>query len=75
MKHVATVCALLIASLLSVTRVSAAEPALAPFSVHFEVIFRGMNAGTASLELSRENGASWRYVSRNSAREIGRAHV
>lgn len=51
---------------------ASAETALMPFSVNFEVNFRGMNAGTASLELTRENGGTWRYVSRNNARGLFR---
>lgn len=45
---------------------------LAPFTANFEVVFRGLNAGTSSLELSRENGGAWRYVSRNQARGLFR---
>jgi hypothetical protein len=43
-----------------------------PFSVSYEVIFRGLNAGTASLTLERENGERWRYESRNEARGLFR---
>ena len=54
----------------------AAEPsaaaALTPFAVTYEVVFRGMNAGSRSLELTRENNGQWRYVSRNNARGIFR---
>ncbi len=45
---------------------------IAPFSVSYEVIFRGLNAGTASLTLQRENGNRWRYESRNEARGLFR---
>ena len=45
---------------------------LAPFSVSYEVIFRGLNAGTASLTLQRDNGDRWRYESRNEARGLFR---
>ncbi|MBM4192255.1 MAG: DUF3108 domain-containing protein [Gammaproteobacteria bacterium] len=62
----------LITSLLATNQVPAAEPALAPFSVNFEVIFRGMKAGTASLELTPEIGGRWRYISRNRIRDIFR---
>jgi len=51
---------------------ASAETELTPFSVYFEVNFRGMNAGTASLELARDNGGAWRYVSRNNARGLFR---
>lgn len=46
--------------------------ALAPFAVTYEVVFRGMNAGTSSLELGREANGQWRYVSRNNARGLFR---
>jgi hypothetical protein len=45
---------------------------LAPFKVVFGVTWRGMNAGTASLELERLNGSRWRYTSRNNARGLFR---
>ena len=45
---------------------------LAPFSVSYEVIFRGLNAGTASLSLERETVDRWRYESRNEARGLFR---
>ena len=41
-----------------------------PFSASYAVVFRGINAGTSSLELTRENGNRWRYVSRNKARGL-----
>lgn len=54
----------------------AAQPAelsaLRPFKATFEVIFKGINAGTSTLELSRGNGGPWRYESRNHARGIFR---
>lgn len=51
----------------------AANPAeFAAFEVSYEVVFRGLNAGTASLELRRENGDRWRYESRNEARGLFR---
>jgi hypothetical protein len=49
-----------------------APTTLAPFAVTYEVVFRGMNAGGSSLELTRENNGQWRYVSRNNARGIFR---
>ena len=49
-----------------------ANTPIAPFSVSYEVIFRGLNAGTASLTLQRENGDRWRYESRNEARGLFR---
>lgn len=63
--------ALLVASLvLGTVRTAAAPPPLEPFQASFEVVFRGMNAGTSSLELTRDNGTRWRYVSRNEARGL-----
>jgi hypothetical protein len=62
---------LIVASLcLGAVQVFAAPPPLEPFQASFEVVFRGMNAGTSSLELTRENGNRWRYVSRNEARGL-----
>jgi hypothetical protein len=51
---------------------AAGSASITPFSVSYEVIFRGLNAGTASLTLQRENGARWRYESRNEARGLFR---
>lgn len=51
---------------------AADSASIAPFSVSYEVIFRGLNAGTASLTLQRENGDRWRYESRNEARGLFR---
>lgn len=45
---------------------------LTPFKAVFGVTWRGMNAGTASLELERLNGSRWRYTSRNMARGLFR---
>lgn len=45
---------------------------LAPFAASYEVVFRGINAGTSSLELSREKNGQWRYASRNTARGLFR---
>jgi len=66
-------CALLAASL-SVPAAHAQETqrSLKPFSASFEVIYRGMNAGTTTLELSSEGGDRWRYVSRANARGVFR---
>ena len=47
-----------------------AQPALTPFSADFEVIYRGMNAGSTTLELTAEGGERWRYVSRANARGV-----
>jgi hypothetical protein len=55
---------------LGTTNLPAATPPLEPFQVSFEVAYRGMNAGTSSLELTRDNGNRWRYVSRNEARGL-----
>ncbi len=42
------------------------------FKVVFGVTWRGMNAGTASLELEQLGGGRWRYTSRNNARGLFR---
>jgi len=66
---------ILAAALLSVAAHTAepvAQSALTPFAVTYDVVFRGMNAGSSSLELTRENNGQWRYVSRNNARGIFR---
>ena len=47
-------------------------PSLRPFKATFEVVFKGISAGTSTLELSRGNGGPWRYESRNHARGIFR---
>lgn len=60
---------LLAASLMAASAMSAE---LAPFSATYEVVFRGLNAGTSSLELTRANNNEWRYVSRNNARGLFR---
>lgn len=49
-----------------------AQDALKPFTATFEVVYRGMNAGTTTLELSPEGGDRWRYVSRANARGVFR---
>jgi hypothetical protein len=49
-----------------------ASSALAPFSVEYQVIFRGNNAGTSHLDLVRSNGGQWRYSSSNKARGVFR---
>ncbi len=49
-----------------------AQEALKPFTATFEVVYRGMNAGTTTLELSPEGGDRWRYVSRANARGVFR---
>jgi Protein of unknown function (DUF3108) len=71
-KTLALIASLLVSAVLPMSKAAASEIELAPFSVNFEVNFRGMNAGTASLELTRDNGSAWRYVSRNNARGIFR---
>lgn len=45
---------------------------LKPFSAAFEVVYRGMNAGTTTLELTQEGGDRWRYISRTNARGVFR---
>jgi hypothetical protein len=49
-----------------------AEDALKPFTASFEVVFRGMNAGSTTLELTTEGGDRWRYLSRANARGLFR---
>ncbi|MFM7627290.1 MAG: DUF3108 domain-containing protein, partial [Gammaproteobacteria bacterium] len=49
-----------------------AAETLMPFTASFEVVYRGMNAGTTTLELSSEGGDRWRYVSRANARGVFR---
>jgi len=71
-KTLASIASLLISALMTWPLSASAETELTPFSVNFEVNFRGMNAGTASLELTRDNGGAWRYVSRNNARGLFR---
>ena len=63
-------CAVLTASLSA--HDARAEEALKPFTASFEVVYRGMNAGTTTLELSSEGSDRWRYVSRANARGIFR---
>jgi hypothetical protein len=71
-KTLALIVSLLASAALPIHTAAASDMELAPFSVNFEVNFRGMNVGTASLELTRDNGGTWRYVSRNNARGIFR---
>jgi hypothetical protein len=52
--------------------VAAPTTAIGPFKVVFGVTWRGMNAGTASLELERLSPGRWRYTSRNNARGLFR---
>ena len=61
---------LALSSCLAAMNTLAATPPLEPFQASFEVVFRGMNAGMSSLELTRDNGNRWRYVSRNEARGL-----
>lgn len=72
MRKLAFATSLLISTLMVSPTSMAADSELAPFTVNFEVNFRGMNAGSASLELTRDNGGTWRYVSKNTARGIFR---
>ena len=52
---------LALSSCLAAMNTLAATPPLEPFQASFEVVFRGMNAGMSSLELTRDNGNRWRY--------------
>jgi hypothetical protein len=63
-------CAVLTASVSATP--ARAEEALKPFTASFEVVYRGMNAGTTTLELSSEGGDRWRYLSRANARGVFR---
>ncbi len=51
---------------------TAPAAALVPFKAVFSVTWRGMNAGTASLELQPLGNGRWRYTSRNNARGLFR---
>lgn len=56
---------------------SAAQPPspdtpLEPFRVTFDVVFLGVEAGTSTLELTREAPDRWRYESHNKARGLFR---
>lgn len=61
----------LISALLAISVVDArAQTPLTPFSADFEIVYRGMNAGSTTLELTAEGGERWRYVSRANARGV-----
>ena len=61
----------LIIALLAISVVDArAQTPLTPFSADFEIVYRGMNAGSTTLELTAEGGERWRYVSRANARGV-----
>jgi hypothetical protein len=60
-----------IIALLAISVVDArAQTPLTPFSADFEIVYRGMNAGSTTLELTAEGGERWRYVSRANARGV-----
>lgn len=46
--------------------------ALAPFTVEFTVDWKGISAGTSSLQLERLGPGTWRYTARNNARGLAR---
>jgi hypothetical protein len=50
-----------------------ADGVLRPFKAEFALEWRGMNAASASLELTRQAGGHYTYVSRNTARGVFRA--
>lgn len=50
-----------------------AHGVLRPFKAEFALEWRGMNAASASLELTRQAGSHYTYVSRNNARGVFRA--
>ena len=56
-------------TLLPADAVRAQEP-LKPFSAQYDVVYRGMNAGSTTLELTAEGGDRWRYLSRANARGV-----
>lgn len=59
-----------------VTALSVARAAdIAPFEARYEVVWRGMQAGTAHLSLQRLEGDRWRYESRNNARGLFRLAI
>jgi hypothetical protein len=61
----------LISALFAISVVDArAQTPLTPFSADFEIVYRGMNAGSTTLELTAEGGERWRYVSRANARGV-----
>jgi hypothetical protein len=52
---------------------TAAEPPRpGPFSARYEVVWKGVNVGTASLELTVDATGRYTYVSRNNARGLAR---
>ena len=67
-----------IGSLLASSAMAALIPAapaqepLKPFTASYEVVYRGMNAGTTTLELTGEGNDRWRYVSKANARGLFR---
>jgi hypothetical protein len=48
---------------------------LAPFEASYDVVWRGVGAGTATLTLKQTGEGAWRYESRNVARGIFRIAV
>ena len=56
-------------TLLPAHEARAQEP-LKPFTAQYDVVYRGMNAGTTTLELTAEGGDRWRYLSRANARGV-----
>jgi hypothetical protein len=54
---------------------STAESCPQPFKVTFDVEWRGMGAGTSTLELTRKNGTDYTYRSSNTARGLFRLAI
>lgn len=52
-----------------------AQEPLKPFAAAYEVVYRGMNAGTTTLDLTSEGPDRWRYVSKANARGLFRLVV
>lgn len=61
---------LCIGSVALATTTLAATPAPQPFHAEYDVVWKGINAGTSTLELARDPANGWIYVSRNVARGL-----
>ena len=48
----------------------AATPPPQPFHAEYDVVWKGINAGTSTLELTRDPANGWIYISRNVARGL-----
>ena len=52
------------------TESTAATPPPPPFHAEYDVVWKGINAGTSTLELARDPTNGWTYISRNVARGL-----